>query len=168
MSTRLYFQCPKTSRWFSTAFEKVSPGGPIKGLFIINQCRYCEQSHRYKGSEVRRSRPASAVQNLKLGQKTKSKGFLYRKGPPITVRGPKLKNPCYGSLSDADQKRAEEAQLASTLFMLEGKLRCVDCGQFVGAKKSVMGSYYEPYPRPHERYKEPRQPPRKRGPYKRM
>jgi hypothetical protein len=166
--TRLYFLCPNTRRWFSTTFEKIPSQGPIRGLFTINRCRYCEFVHRYKGSEVRRSRPASAVPNPKLGQKAKSKRFFVRTGPLLSMRGPKLKDPCYGSLSEADQKRAEEAQLASTLFMLEGKLRCLDCGALVGAKKSIMSSYYEPYPRPHERPRPTRQAPRKRGPYKRM
>jgi len=165
--TRLYFQCPTTKSWFSTAFEKVPPQGPIKGLFTINRCRYCEQSHRYKGSEVRRSRPASAVPNPELGQNAKSKGFLVRTGPLLSVRGPKLKDPCYGSLSDVDQKRAESAQLSSTLFMLEGKLRCVDCGQFVGAQNRTEGGFV-PDPRPHERFKEPRRPPRKRDYGKRI
>jgi len=166
--TRLYFQCPSTKRWFSTAFEKVPQEGLIKGLFTVNQCRYCEKSHRYKGSEVRRSRPASVMPKPKLGLKVKSKGLLIRTRPFLSVRGPKLKDPCYGSLSDVDQKRAEAAQLSSTLFMLEGKLRCVDCAQFVGAKKSTMGNYFETDPRPHERYKEPRQPPRKRDYGKRI
>jgi hypothetical protein len=167
-ATRLYFQCPSTKRWFSTAFEKVSQEGAITGLFTIYQCRYCEHSHRYKGSEVRRSRPASAVPKPKSGQKVKSKGFLVRTRPSLSVRGPRLKDTCYGSLSDVDQKRAEAAQLSSTLFMLEDKRRCVDCGQFVGAKKSTMGNYFDTDPRPHERYKEPRQPQRKRDYGKRI
>jgi hypothetical protein len=165
--TRLYFQCPSTKRWFSTTFEKVPQEGAIKGLFTINQCRYCEQSHRYKGSEVRRSRPASAVTNPKLGLKVKSKGLLVRTQPLLSAQGPRLKDPCYGRLNEADQKQAAAHQLSSTLFMLEGKLRCVECGQFVGAKMRTEGGY-EPDPRPHEKYKEPRQPPRKRDYGKRM
>lgn len=70
----------------------------------------------------------------------------------------KLKNPCYEfRVSEADQKRAAEADLASRLYTLDGTLKCPgeDCGQLVGArkKKSLVGDseYYEPYPRPHER-----------------
>ena len=77
---------------------------------------------------------------------------------------PKLKGPCYGSsLSDADQKLAEEAQLASRLDLLE--VHCVACGQPVGARKRAEGGF-EPYPRPHERFKVNRQRSSKRGPRK--
>jgi hypothetical protein len=160
--TRLYFPCPNTRRWFSATFEKVPANGSIRGLFQV-QCRYCESVHRYKGAEVRRSRPASQP-NTKLGQKAKPKGFRVATRP-LSLASPKLKDPCYGRLSDTDQKQAAAAQLSSTQFMLERKLRCVDCGQFVGAKKRIEGGF-EPDPRPHERYKEPRQPPRKPSPRK--
>ena len=165
--TRLYFLCPNTRRWFSTTFEKVSPDGPIKGLFTINHCRYCESVHRYKGSEARRSRPASHP-NPQLGLKARSKAKRpVARTRPLSFATPKLKDPCYGPLTDASQKEAAGAPGSGSLFMLEGKLRCT-CGKMVGGKQSTMGSYFEPDPRPHERYKVPRQPPRKRGPYKRM
>jgi hypothetical protein len=106
--------------------------------------------------------PSARVPNPKLGQKWESKRLVVRTEPPLSVRGPKLKDACYGPLSEVDQQRPEAAQLSSTLFMLEGKLRCVDCGQFVGAEKRTEGGF-EPDPRPHERYNEPRQPPRKPG-----
>jgi hypothetical protein len=76
----------------------------------------------------------------------------------------KMKKPCWGRLSDADQKRAETHQLSSTLFMLERKLRCVDCGALVGAKKRRTEVGFEPDPRPHERYKDPLRPELKPGP----
>ena len=94
----------------------------------------------------------------KIGRK------LAVKGPTLSFPTRRLKNPCYEvRLSDADQERAAEADLASTLFMLEDKLKCLGCGKMVGAKKATMGSFYEPYPRPHERPKATRQPGRKRG-----
>jgi hypothetical protein len=165
--TRLYFLCPNTRRWFSTTFEKVPLDGPIEGLFTINHCRYCESVHRYKGSEARRLRPASQP-SPKLGLKAKPRGKkLVARRRPLSFATPKLKDPCYGPLTDASQKEAEEAHGSGSLFMLEGKVRCT-CGKMVGAKQSMMGGYFEPDPRPHERYKEPREPPRKRGPYKRM
>lgn len=108
---------------------------------------------------MRRSRPVSAVPNPKQGQKAKSKRFRVSTRP-LSFASPKLKDPCYGRLNEANQKQAEAAQLSSTLFMLDGKLRCVDCGQFVGAKKRAEGGF-EPDPRPHERYKEPCRPPLK-------
>jgi hypothetical protein len=75
---------------------------------------------------------------------------------------PKIKreDECYGPLNDASQKAAEVADSEGALFMLDGKLRC-SCGKMVGAKKSSMGDYYEPVPRPHALYKEPRKPPLK-------
>lgn len=77
---------------------------------------------------------------------------------------PKLKDPCYGSsLSDTDQKLAEEAQLASRLDLLE--VHCVACGQLVGARKRAEGGF-EPYPRSHERFTVKRQRPSKPGPRK--
>jgi hypothetical protein len=74
--TRLYFLCPNTRRWFSMTFEKVPPDGPIKSLFTINRCRHCESVHRYKGSEARRSRPASQP-NPKFGLKAKPKKKIF-------------------------------------------------------------------------------------------
>jgi hypothetical protein len=118
--TRLYFLCPNTRRWFSTTFEKVPSDGSIRGLFQVH-CRYCESVHQYKGDEVRRSRPASQP-NPNLGQKAKPKVFRVSTRP-LSFASPKLKDPCYWSLSEADQKRADEAQLASTLFMLFSHFR---------------------------------------------
>ena len=130
---------------------------------VPSPCRYCKSVHKYKGAEVRRSRPASQP-NHKLGQKAKPKGFRVSTRP-LSFASQKLKDPCYGRLSQAEQKQAEAAELSSALFTLEGKLRCADCGQFVGAKKRTEGGF-EPDPRPHERYKEPRQRLSKRGPRK--
>jgi hypothetical protein len=74
----------------------------------------------------------------------------------------KREDECYGPLDDASQKAAEAAGEAGTLFMLDDKLKC-SCGKTVSAKKSSMGDYYEPVPRPHARYKQPRKTARKPG-----
>ena len=161
---RLHFQCPKTGGWFSAAFENVRPDRSLPVLVTVNRCRFCGESHRYKQSEMHRSRPAG-VKNPKVPAK-KQVGFKIRTGSSL-ARAFRPKDPCYGRLNAHDQTRAEAADLASTLFMLEGELTCTECGQYVGAKKSLEGRY-EPDPNPHERYKEPRKPARKRGPYKRM
>jgi hypothetical protein len=168
MKQRVYLTCKRCGRITSRTLD-LPKGKPLPVAFQFvcitrGQIAGCGWSGFVKMSLTRPSSPR--VPNPKLGQKAKPKRFVVRTGPLLSVRQPKLKDPCYGSLSDADQKRAEEAQLASTLFMLEGKLRCLDCGALVGAKKSVMGSYYEPYPRPHERPKPRRQRPLKRGPRK--
>ena len=107
----------------------------------------------------------AGVKNPKVPAK-KQVGFKIRTGSSL-ARAFRPKDPCYGRLNAHDQTRAEAADLASTLFMLEGELTCTECGQYVGARKSSEGRY-EPDPDPHERYKEPRKPARKRGPYKRM
>jgi hypothetical protein len=159
---RLHFQCPKTGGWFSATFENVQPDGQVPGLVIINRCRFCGDSHRYKRSEIHRSRPAG-VKNPKVPAK-KNAGYKTRTMP--LYRAPKVKNPCFGSLSEADQQRAADEELSSTLFMLEAKLRCLDCGALVGAQKSAMGSFYVPSPRPHEKPKPQRPRPLKRGPRK--
>jgi hypothetical protein len=165
MMQRVYITCKRCGRTRSTTLD-LPKGKPLPVAFQFvciarGQIAGCGWSGFVKMSLTRP--PSTRVPNPKLGQKAKSKRFVTRAGPLLSVRGPKLKDPCYGSLSDADQKRAEEAQLASTLFMLEDKLHCLDCGALVGAKKSVMGSYYEPYPRPHEKPKPRRQLPRKPG-----
>lgn len=97
-----------------------------------------------------------------------AKGAMSRARVRGTIVGmsasPKLKDPCYGSfLSDADQKLAEEAQLASRLDLLE--VHCVACGQLVVARKRNEGGF-EPDPRPHERFTVKRQTPSKPGPRK--
>lgn len=115
------------------------------------------------------TRPVAPPSNI-----AKRKQMRRKIGRKLTVKGQtlsfptrRLKEPCYEvRLGDADQERAAEADLASTLFMLEDKLKCPGCGKMVGAKKATMGDYYEPYPRPHERPKATRQPARKRGPSK--
>lgn len=56
---KLYFECPKTRKWFSTLFGDtldVPKGKPLKGRFTVC-CRYCKSSHCYDGSEARRSLP---------------------------------------------------------------------------------------------------------------
>jgi hypothetical protein len=85
----------------------------------------------------------------------------------LSFATPRYKDPCYGPLTKESQERAAEADRMGNLDLLDGQLRC-DCGKMVGAKRSTMGSYFEPDPRPHERYKEPRQPARKPGPRKRL
>jgi hypothetical protein len=76
---------------------------------------------------------------------------------------------CFGSLSESDQQRAREEDEVKMLYMLDGQLRCQDCGAKVGAMKSPMSNgegFYVPSPRPHEMPKPRREPPRKRGPRK--
>lgn len=72
---------------------------------------------------------------------------------------------CFGSLSEDDQKRAADADLGNTLFMLDNRLRCLDCGSMVGAEKSAKGDSYVPSPRPHEKPMNRPEPPRKRNPF---
>lgn len=80
---------------------------------------------------------------------------------------PRYKDPCYGPLTKVSQTRAAKAHEMGTLDLLDGKLRC-ECGKMVDAKRATMGDYFDPAPRPHERYKEPRQPARKRDSGKRV
>jgi len=82
---------------------------------------------------------------------------------------------CYGSLDAASQLQAAEAHAAGELDLLDGELRC-ECGATVGARRVPKYLYrsdcsdadyeanprFHPYPRPHQRFKEPRQPARKR------
>jgi hypothetical protein len=81
-----------------------------------------------------------------------------------TVR---LKDACYGPLTAQSQAKAAEYDALGNLDLLEGELRC-ECGKSVGAKRAVDGDYFQPDPRPHERYKEPPQPARKRDYGKRI
>jgi len=79
------------------------------------------------------------------------------------------KDQCFGSLSESDQKWAAEQAESNTLWMLDDKLRCQECGAMVGAMKSPMSTgegFYVPSPRPHGIPKPVRQAPRKRGPRK--
>jgi len=78
----------------------------------------------------------------------------------LSFATPRYKDECFGPLSDDSQKRAAEAHRIGNLDLLDGKLQCT-CGKMVGAKLSTMGKYFEPDPRPHERYKEPHRPARK-------
>jgi hypothetical protein len=107
----------------------------------------------------------------KVGKKTRRKakprGFKIDTGALLSFATPKYKDPCYGPLTERSQQEAAEADEKGTLFLLDGKLIC-ECGKLVGAKKSRMSSRFDPDPRPHERYKEPRQPARKRGYGKRI
>jgi hypothetical protein len=100
----------------------------------------------------------------KVGKKLRRKGLRISTARLFSTFRPK--DPCYGPLAKESQERAVEADRMGNLDLLDGQLRC-ECGKMVGAKRSAMGSYFEPDPRPHERYKEPRQPARKRGPEKR-
>lgn len=71
------------------------------------------------------------------------------------------KDPCYGPLKKDSQVRATDAHSKSILFLLDGKLQC-ECGKMVSATlDSTTGSFLV-HPRPHERYKGPHLPPRKR------
>jgi hypothetical protein len=161
--TRLYFQCPKTKNWFSTTFD-IPKNKPVGGQFNL-YCRHCGEMHQFRGSEARRSRPVSEPNAHVVARKARPRGIRIRSSRPLFT--PKLKDPCWGrNLRNPDPKALENHELASTLWMLEGKLRCDDCGQFVGAKKRSEGGGFETDPRPHERYKEPRRPARKRGPRK--
>jgi hypothetical protein len=79
------------------------------------------------------------------------------------------KGQCFGSLSEADQQRAREQADVNMLYMLDGQLRCQDCGAKVGAMKSPMSKgegFYVPSPRPHDMPKPVRRVPHKRGPRK--
>ena len=85
---------------------------------------------------------------------------------PKPFHAPEPKDPCYAlKLSAESQRRAAEADAMGNLDLWNGKLFC-ECGQKVSAKKPALGDLYEPVPRPHERYKEPRRPPTKPGPRK--
>jgi hypothetical protein len=75
----------------------------------------------------------------------------------------KSNDKCFGALSDADQKLAAEQEAVKMLFMLDGKLKCTDCGQMVGATKTPLGDFFVPSPRPHNRPKQHRPRPLKRG-----
>jgi hypothetical protein len=97
----------------------------------------------------------------KVVGKTKRKGIRILTGP-ISFATPRYKDACYGPLTKDSQAQAADAHSKGTLDLLDGKLRC-DCGKMVGAKQSTMGSYFEPSPRPHERYKERPRPALKPG-----
>jgi hypothetical protein len=69
---------------------------------------------------------------------------------------------CYGGLSTEDQEAAADAVLGNTGWIEQFK--CTECGALVGAEKSAMGNFYVPHPRPHDKPKKRREPPRKRYP----
>ena len=104
------------------------------------------------------------MQNHKLGQKRAKKRLVASTGR-VSFSTPKPKDPCFGSLIDADQEKAAEAERNNELFKLNGKLHC-ECGQSVGAMKNPAGSNFVAFPRPHERFKVKRQRPSKPTPRK--
>jgi hypothetical protein len=69
---------------------------------------------------------------------------------------------CYGGLSPEDQKSAADAVLANLGWMEQ--FTCTECGAHVGAEKSALGNFFVPSPRPHDKPKKRREPPRKRYP----
>jgi hypothetical protein len=79
----------------------------------------------------------------------------------------RLKDPCYGPLTKESQERAAKAHSVGGLDLQHGQLRC-ECGKAVGAKRAIEGNHFEPDPRPHELYKEPRRPALKHDFGKRM
>jgi hypothetical protein len=101
----------------------------------------------------------------RVGRKPKRKGIRIPR--QVSFASPPYKDPCYGPLNAESQARAAEADRMGNLDLLDGKLRC-ECGKMVGAKRAVDGDYFQPDPRPHERYKGPRQPARKRDYGKRI
>jgi hypothetical protein len=109
------------------------------------------------GSEV----PMALKRVGKKARRSISPGTLIRTGPIFTA--PRMKDECQSSrLAEEFQQRAADAYLSSTLFMLEGKLRC-NCGAMVGAEKSPTGDWFRPTR--HTVYKEPRPPAHKRDPF---
>jgi hypothetical protein len=78
------------------------------------------------------------------------------------------KDPCYGPLTEESQRRAAEAHTMFNLDLLDGKLKCNGCGKMVSATLDAATGSFLVSPRPHERYKKPRQPARKRDYGKRM
>ena len=100
------------------------------------------------------------MQKKRLVGKTIRRGIKIALGRMSSAFQPK--DPCYGPLTESSQQRAAEAHHMGNLDLWDGKLQCT-CGKMVGARLSTMNSNFEPYPRPHERYKEPRQRATKRG-----
>jgi hypothetical protein len=96
-------------------------------------------------------------------------GKKIRKGKGIKIASvplfsaSRLKDPCYGPLTDESQRRAAEAHAMFNLDLLDGKLKCDGCGGMVSATLDAATSSFLVRPRPHERHKEPRQPPRKQA-----
>jgi hypothetical protein len=107
-------------------------------------------------------------------QKQRIVGKKIRKGKGIRIALARLsstfrpKDPCYGPLTGESQRRAAEAHAMFNLDLLDGKLKCNGCGKMVSAMLDAATGSFLVSPRPHERYKEPRQPARKRDYGKRM
>ncbi len=106
---------------------------------------------------------------IKVGKKPRRKASRSRlRVSSSGFAGPKIKDPCYGTQLSPESLRKAEAESIHNLDLLDGKLRCDDCGAFVSARYSEQHKRLVLFPSPHTRYKAPPSPPRKRFDTKRI
>ena len=106
---------------------------------------------------------------IKVGRKpTRKPSRSRRRISTPQLRATRVKDPCYCSRLSDESLRKAEAESGDNLDLLDGKLRCADCGAFVSARYSEQSKRLVLFPSPHSHHKAPPDPPRKRDYSKRV
>lgn len=136
---------------------------PLRALGEFSPCiRLCSALLSYLTDRVVRML-------IKIGKRpTRRRSTSRKRVASPQLRATRVKDPCYCTRLTDESLRKAEAESTYNLDLLDGKLRCADCGAFVSARYSEQHKRLVLVPSPHARYKAPPDPPRKRDYSKRV